>query len=97
VLCDQSQNVEVGRFYFAPDDSNELIVYENDHWGSKKSRGDGSGEELFPRAVKRFSLYPSNDKFGRADGLRYTTMTVEDALNRAGNDAFHVEEGGGEA
>jgi hypothetical protein len=28
-------------------------------------------------------MYPSNDKFGRVDGLRNTTA-VEDALNREG-------------
>jgi hypothetical protein len=83
-LCRQNKNDEIGTFYFVPENSKDLTVYENDQRGSKKACGERSSEEVFPRAVKRFSMYPSNDKFGRVDGLRNTTTAVEDALNREG-------------
>ena len=51
----------------------------------------GSEEHVLQNAVKRFSLYLSSGRFGRVDGFRYTTLTVEDALNRVGNDAFRMK------
>jgi hypothetical protein len=57
----------------------------------KSARDVAAAEHVLQNAVKRFSLYPSSGKFGRVDGLRYTTLTLEGALNRVGNDAFLIK------
>jgi hypothetical protein len=63
-----------------------------DHCGTQDRRKRrGSKGSVLQNAVKRLSLYPSSGKFGRDDGLHYTVLTVEGALNRVGNDACLIK------